>query len=101
MHIVLFLVLFGTMATAMFALLAATLAPSSVIGARLRTLVGPREEQRKPRLEERFEQQVLDPLANALPKSPTEVSRTRAMLMMAGYREPKHMTYYFGLRVLN
>jgi tight adherence protein C len=100
MQILLFLVLFGTMATALFALLAATLAPASVVGARLRTLIAPRQQQHKPRLEERFEQQVLDPLSNVLPKSPTEVSRTRALLMMAGYREPKHLTYYFGLRVL-
>jgi tight adherence protein C len=35
-----------------------------------------------------------------LPKSPSEVSRTRGLLMQAGYREPRHLTIYFGLRGL-
>jgi tight adherence protein C len=100
MNAILFVVLFGCMATALFALGAATLAPTTVLGTRLRMLIGHRQERQKPKLEERFEQQVLDPLAKAIPQSPSEVSRTRAMLMMAGYREPRHMTYYFGMRVL-
>ncbi|MFB3916591.1 MAG: type II secretion system F family protein [Terriglobales bacterium] len=96
----LLILLFCTMATAVFALSAAAFAPSSVIGFRLRSLVGPRQQVSKPRLEEKFEQKVIDPLAKVLPPSPTEISRTRSLLVMAGYRESRHLTYYFGLRIL-
>ena len=47
---------------------------------------------------ERLEQ-ALDPLSKALPLSPDEVSRTRAWLIQAGYRESRHLTIYMGLRV--
>jgi tight adherence protein C len=98
---VLFLLLFITMAGALFFFGAATLAPTSVVGTRLRALTGQRSgPARRISLEERFEEKVLDPLSNALPKSPDEVSRTRQLLIQAGYRETKHLTYYFGLRVL-
>jgi tight adherence protein C len=98
---VLFLLLFITMAGALFFFGAATLAPTSVVGTRLRALTGQWSgPARRISLEERFEEKVLDPLSNALPKSPDEVSRTRQLLIQAGYRETKHLTYYFGLRVL-
>jgi tight adherence protein C len=98
---VLFLLLFITMAGALFFFGAATLAPTSVVGTRLRALTGQRSgPARRISLEERFEEKVLDPLSNAIPKSPDEVSRTRQLLIQAGYRETKHLTYYFGLRVL-
>lgn len=97
----LLILLFCTMATALFALSAAVFAPSSVIGFRLRSLVGQRTGTiAKPRLEERFEQKVIDPLSKVLPPSPSEISRTRSLLVMAGYRESRHLTYYFGLRIL-
>jgi len=95
------LLLFVTMVVALFALGAATLAPSSELGARLRALVGqkaPRQE--RSGLEQRLEASLFEPLSKALPKSPGEVSRTRARLMQAGYREPHHLTFYFALRVL-
>jgi Flp pilus assembly protein TadB len=98
----LFLMLFITSAAALFCLGAATLAPSSVLGTRLRTLSGLRTEghPRKEKLTERFEEHVLDPLAKAVPKSPEEVSRSRRLLITAGYREDRHLAIYFGLRVL-
>lgn len=100
MSSVLIFLLFITMAGALFFLGAATLAPSSVVGTRLRSLTQRPGQTRKATLEERFEEKVLDPLSNAIPKSPDEVSRTRQLLIQAGYRESKHLTYYFGLRVL-
>jgi tight adherence protein C len=92
--------LFTTVFVAFFALAAATLAPTSTIGFRLRSLVGGPQAPPKMRLEERFQQQVLDPLSSVgMPKSPDEVGRVRAMLMMAGYREPRHLKLYYGIRV--
>lgn len=96
----LLILLFLTMAAALFFLGAATLAPTSVLGTRLRSLAGPKAAKRQTSFGERFEEKVLDPLSNAIPKSPDEVSSTRQFLMMAGYREARHLTYYFGLRVL-
>jgi len=94
------IVLFLTIAAVVFTFGAALYAPSSVIGARLRTL-GFQKSQRppKPALKERLEQ-ALDPLSKALPLSPGDVSRTRAWLIQAGYRENRHLTIYVGSRVL-
>lgn len=84
-----------------FCLFAARYVPTSLVGFRLRSLMPQSEaEPRKVRLNERFEQKVLEPLSNAVPKSPSEVSQTRALLMMAGYRESRHLTFYFGIRIL-
>src|SRR5581483_3708803 len=92
--------LFLTIATAVFTFGAAVLAPSSVIGTRLRSLGFQKDhEEEKPAIKERLEQ-ALDPLSKALPKSPDDVSRTRVMLMQAGYREQRHVTYYYGIRTL-
>ena len=44
-------------------------------------------------------QRALDPLRRTLPVSPTEVSQTHQWLIQAGYRDPMHVTYYFGARV--
>ncbi|HEY1263021.1 MAG TPA: type II secretion system F family protein [Terriglobales bacterium] len=93
-------VLFLTVAVAVFALAAAAFAPSSVLGARLRALGWQKEaEPEKAPLRERVEQ-ALDPLAKALPLSPTEMSKARAWLYQAGYREPRHVTMYVGSRIL-
>jgi tight adherence protein C len=100
MQIVLFLLLFMTIAAAAFAFGAAMLAPTSALGFRLRSLMPQPETRRKPRLEERLREQVIDPLSKVVPTSPDEVSSTRQMLMMAGYRDAKHLTFYFGIRVL-
>jgi tight adherence protein C len=100
MAMILAVLLFVTVFAAIFAFGAAAAAPSSVLGTRLRSLGWqPREETEKPAIKERVEQ-VLDPLAKALPKSPSEVSATRALLMQAGYRDPNHLTIYFGVRAL-
>ncbi len=93
-------ILFFTVATAVFSFGAAVLAPTSVIGSRLRSLGFQKDhEEERPAIKERLEQ-ALDPLSKALPKSPDDVSRTRVMLMQAGYREQRHLTYYYGIRTL-
>jgi tight adherence protein C len=100
MVLTLAVLLFVTIFAAIFAFGAAAMAPSSVLGSRLRALGGlDRAVAEKPAMSDRVEQ-VLDPLAKALPKSPNEVSSTRALLMQAGYREQRHLTLYFGIRAL-
>jgi len=94
------IVVFVTVALAVFAFAAALASPSSVLGARLRALGGQqRPAQVKPALKERVER-ALDPLTKAIPLSPADVSRTRAWLIQGGYREAVHVNYYLGLRVL-
>jgi tight adherence protein C len=93
-------VLFLTVATALFAFGAAVVAPASLIGARLRTLNEPRERTQKLGWQARLEQSLLSPLSRMLPKSPDNISRTRSMLMQAGYRQLRHTSIYFGVRVL-
>jgi tight adherence protein C len=98
MYIVLAIVLFLTLTTAIFAFGVAWAAPTSVMGARLRRLMGaPVDTEPTTSMADKLER-ALDPISKALPKSPTEVSETRGFLMQAGYREPQHLTIYFGLR---
>jgi len=100
METALAIVVFLTVALVVFSFGAAVYAPSSLLGARLRALGWQRTQPReKPAFKERLEQ-ALDPLSKALPLSPSEVSRTRAWLIQAGYREPRHLTVYVGSRVL-
>ncbi len=101
MLLALSIALFITVALVVFSFAAAAYAPSSVLGSRLRSLAGGQKQQQpeKPALKERLEQ-ALDPLSKALPLSPSEVSRARAWLIQAGYREPRHLTMYVGSRVL-
>ncbi len=98
--LVLAILIFLAVALVVFSFGAAAYAPSSVLGSRLRALgwQQPRAQE-KPAMKERLEQ-ALDPLSKALPLSPEEVSRTRAWLIQAGYRDPRHLTVYFGLRML-
>jgi tight adherence protein C len=73
-----------------------------VLGARLRALGGQQTQApEKPamKMRERLEQ-ALDPLSKAIPLSPSDVSRTRAWLIQAGLREPRHASFYFGSRLL-
>jgi len=99
MALALTIIVFLTIALAVFSLGAAAYAPSSVLGARLRALGWARAKpQAKPAIKERIEQ-ALDPLSKALPLSPTEVSRTRRWLIQAGYRDPRHLTIYVGSRL--
>src|SRR5437763_311167 len=98
MALALSLVIFFTIALVVFSFGAAAYAPSSVLGARLRALGWQRPQRaEKPSFKERIEQ-ALDPLSKAIPLSPSEVSRTRAWLIQAGYREPRHLTLYVGSR---
>ncbi|HUK17535.1 MAG TPA: type II secretion system F family protein [Bryobacteraceae bacterium] len=100
MALFLIIVLFLSIALAVFSFGAAAYAPSSVIGSRLRALGWQKpQEPEKPALKERLEQ-ALDPISKALPLSPSEVSRTRNWLIQAGYREQRHLTFYVGSRVL-
>lgn len=101
MLLALTLIVFVTIVLVVFSFGAAAAAPTSVLGARLRSLGTqrtPTVPQRAP-MRERLEQ-ALDPLSKALPMSPADVSRTRGWLIQAGYRDPKHVTIYFGVRVL-
>ena len=100
MAIALSILIFLTIAVVVFAFGAATVAPSSVLGARLREIgwQRPKAEQKQP-MRERI-QQALDPFSRALPISPTDVSKTRAWLIQAGYRDAQHVSIYRGLRVL-
>jgi tight adherence protein C len=100
MAMLLAIVLFLTVALVVFSFGAAAYAPSSMLGSRLRALGWQKAEpQEKPAFKERLEQ-ALDPLSRALPLSPREVSRTRAWLIQAGYRDARHLTMYVGSRVL-
>jgi tight adherence protein C len=93
-------VVFITVAVAAFSFAAAVVTPSSVLGARLRALGGQqRVVETKPAIRERIEQ-ALDPISKAIPLSPADVSRTRAWLIQAGYRDASHVNYYFGARIM-
>jgi tight adherence protein C len=99
MVIALTIVVFLTVTVAVFAFASALATPSSALSARLRSLGWQRPaEPEKPPIKQRI-QQALDPLSKALPMSPAEASKTRVLLMQAGYREARHITFYFGLRV--
>jgi tight adherence protein C len=100
MALILAVLIFVTIALAVFAFGAAAYAPSSILGSRLRSLAWQRPQvQEKPAMKERIEH-ALDPLSKALPLSPTDTNRTRAWLIQAGYRESRHLTVYQGIRVL-
>lgn len=100
MAMVLAILIFVTIALAIFAFGAAAYAPSSILGSRLRSLSWNRPQvQEKPAMRDRIEQ-ALDPFSKALPLSPTDTSRTRGWLIEAGYREARHLTIYQGVRVL-
>jgi tight adherence protein C len=100
LSLILAILIFVTIALAVFAFGAAAYAPSSVLGARLRSLAQrpQAQQQEKPVIKQRLEQ-ALDPLSKALPLSPSDTDRTRGWLIQAGYREPRHMTMYLGARV--
>jgi tight adherence protein C len=100
MELALPIVVFVTVAVVVFSLGAAMVTPSSVLGARLRSLSAQPQatEPEKPALKERIEQ-ALDPLSKAIPLSPSEATKSRQWLMQAGYRETRHVTMYLGTRV--
>src|SRR5260370_24431184 len=86
---------FLTIVVIVFAFGAASVAPSSVLGSRLREIGWQRPKATKPAIRERM-QQALDPFSRALPVSPTGVSQTRAWLIQAGYPDPPHATGHRG-----
>jgi tight adherence protein C len=96
----LIILVFVTVALGAFAFAAAAFAPASVLGARLRAL-GWQQPEEKPRmpLRERLAQAV-EPLSRAIPLSSADLARTRAWLIQAGYRDPRVLTAYLGLRTL-
>jgi tight adherence protein C len=93
------ILVFLTVAVVVFSFGAAVVMPSSVLGARLRSLGWHRAAQpaRQP-IRERIEQ-ALTPLSKAIPLSPTEATKSRVWLMQAGYRDARHATIYLGARV--
>jgi tight adherence protein C len=94
------IVVFVTVVLVVMAFGAAAVTPSSMLGARLRALGGQQQAtENKPALRERIEQ-ALDPISKAIPLSPADVSRTRAWLIQAGFRDAIHVNYYFGARLL-
>ncbi len=98
--LILTIVVFVTIVMVVFFFGAAVVTPSSVLGARLRALGGQHQTSvAKPALRDRIEQ-AIDPLSRAIPLSTADVSRTRAWLIQAGLRDPMHVNYYFGARVL-
>jgi tight adherence protein C len=100
--IILTIVVFVTVVLVVFAFGAAAATPSSVLGSRLRALGGQHTqvpEKTALKVRERLEQ-ALDPISKAIPLSPSDVTRTRAWMIQAGLREPRHTTYYFGSRLL-
>jgi len=100
MELALVIIVGLTVVLVVFSFGAAVYAPSSVLGTRLRALGSQRVQlSQKPAFKDRLEQ-ALDPLSKAIPLSPADVSRTRAWLIQAGYREPRHLTMYVGSRAL-
>src|ERR1700688_168161 len=100
--LILTIIVFVTVVLVVFAFGAAAATPSSVLGARLRALSGQQTvapEKTALKVRERLEQ-ALDPISKAIPLSPSDVTRTRAWMIQAGLREPRHATYYFGARLL-
>ena len=86
--LVMTIVVFLTVVLVVFAFGAAAVTPSSVLGARLRALGGQQQQasDNKPALRERIEQ-AMEPLSKAIPLSAADVSRTRAWLIQAGFRD--------------
>src|SRR5437879_8004568 len=101
LSVLLVIVVFVTVVLAVFAFASAAVTPSSVLGARLRALGGQQQQEaeNKPAFRERMEQ-ALDPISKAIPLSPADVSRTRAWLIQAGFRDAIDVNYYFGARIL-
>jgi tight adherence protein C len=91
-------VVFVATAMAAFSFASAAYAPSSTLGARLKSLgVERAAAPARVSLKERIGQ-ALDPLSKALPLSRGDVSRTRSWLVQAGYREQRHLVIYVAWR---
>ena len=98
MAIILASIVFLAVVAATFSLAAAAYAPSSMLAARLKSLgISRAAPLQKSSIRERIDQ-LLDPLTRALPLSADDVSRTRAWLIQAGYRERRHLVIYLASR---
>jgi tight adherence protein C len=95
----LIVVLFVTFSIALFAFGAAFLAPESAVGTRLRGALATPKPAPQSAMGDRLER-ILEPVNKALPKSLTELSDMRLLLVQAGYREVRHLNIYRGLRLL-
>lgn len=92
------IIVFLLVATGFLTLFLAVQAPVSATEQRLRALFGDRmRQEQKVKVSERMEG-TWNSMSKLVPKSPKEVSRTRVMLMQAGYRYPRHLAIYFGVR---
>jgi len=100
-YVSLAIVVFTVVAVAVFAFIAAAIAPKSILGERLRALGSqqPKVAPSRPAIRDRIEQ-ALDPISKAIPLSPADVSRTRRQLIQAGFRDAIDVNYYFGARLL-
>jgi len=100
LSLILTIVVFVTIVLVVFFLGAASITPRSILGKRLRELGGQQQTRNaKPALWERIKQ-AMDRLSQAIPLSSAGVSRTRAWLIHAGYRDAMDVNYYFGARIL-
>src|ERR1700688_4052854 len=100
--LILTIVIFVTVVLVVFAFGAAVVTPSSVLGARLRALGGQQVQvPEQPALNVRGPiEQALPPLSKPTPLPPSDVSRTRGWLIQAGLRDSRHVSYYFGARIM-
>jgi len=100
MVLALTIIVFLTIVLVVFSFGAAVASPTSTLGARLRSLaLQPQAEPQKPAIKQRIEQ-AIEPLSKAIPMSPDEASKSRGWLIQAGFREERHQTVYFAVRVL-
>ncbi len=102
MPLIFTIIVFVTVVLVVFAFGAAAATPSFRAGSpspRSRRPAAVAQEKPAVKVRERIEQ-ALDPLSKAIPLSPSDVSRTRAWLIQAGLRESRHVSFYFGARMM-
>jgi tight adherence protein C len=98
MTILISIILFLAMATVLFAFGAAWLAPGSAVATRLQQLTGGSPSRRHAKdWTERFEKTLVT-ASKVVPRSASELSKTELLLTRAGFREPRHVPMYFGIR---
>jgi tight adherence protein C len=93
------IVLFLAVGTVLFAFGAAWLAPGSAVAARLQQLAGRTPAPRGKDWSERIEKTLVQ-ASKVVPRSASELSKTELFLTRAGFREPRHVPMYFGIRAL-
>jgi len=94
---------FAFLVAALFAFGSAILERTDKVQQRMQWLLGrTAKTSSKTEVKKRFAHfaQMIEPLSKAIPKSPANVSRTRARLIHAGYRDERHLRVFFATRVL-